>query len=338
MKIIYWIFILICLFQSGMLSGLNLAFFNISKLKLELEAEKNNKKASKILKMREDTNFLLVTILWANVSVNVILSLLSGSVLGGILAFLFSTIVITIVGEIIPQAYFSRNAIKIASYLNPLIKFYQILLYPIAKPIAIFLDHWLGKEAIVYYKEEDLRELIKIHMTNDKTEIQNMEGQGTLNFLKLDDLAISQEGEPIDPQSIIQLEFRDNLPVFPKIEADISNKFLQVLQCSNKKWIILIDQEKKPKMVINSDKFIRNALFNYDNFRPLNFCHRPIIFTKKTITMNQVIPKLNVNPENSQDDVVDKDIILLWNREKKIITGSDILGRLLRGIVKNTSI
>ena len=34
------------------------------------------------------------------------------------------------------------------------------------------------------------------------------------------------------------------------------------------------------------------------------------------------------------DDVIDKDIFLLWADEKRIITGSDILGRLLRGIVQ----
>jgi len=338
MEVIYWIGILICLSQSGMLSGLNLAFFNISKLKLELEEEKNNKKAMKILKLREDTNFLLVTILWANVSVNVILALLSGSVLGGIAAFLFSTVVITIVGEIIPQAYFSRNAIKIASSLTPLLKFYQILLYPIAKPIAAFLDHWLGKEAIAYYKEKDLRELIKLHMNENETEIQNMEGQGTLNFLRLDDLSIIKEGESIDPESIIQLEFRDNLPLFPDIESNVSNSFLKNVQKSNKKWVILVDQANQPQMVIDSDKFLISALFDYDNFSPLKHCHRPIIVTDETTSLKQVIPKLRVDPEHLQDDVVDKDIILVWNKEKKVITGSDILGPLLRGIVKNKPI
>lgn len=40
-------------------------------------------------------------------------------------------------------------------------------------------------------------------------------------------------------------------------------------------------------------------------------------------------------PEHSQDDVVDHDVILLWNKTRRIITGGDILGRLLRGIVQN---
>jgi metal transporter CNNM len=38
---------------------------------------------------------------------------------------------------------------------------------------------------------------------------------------------------------------------------------------------------------------------------------------------------------DEKDDVIKKDIILLWGDKKQIITGSDILGRLLRGITKN---
>ena len=53
---------------------------------------------------------MLTTILWGNVGVNVLLALLSNSVMACTAAFLFWTVVITLVGEIIPQAYFYRNA------------------------------------------------------------------------------------------------------------------------------------------------------------------------------------------------------------------------------------
>jgi hypothetical protein len=33
------------------------------------------------------------------------------------------------------------------------------------------------------------------------------------------------------------------------------------------------------------------------------------------------------------DDVIDNDLILVWGSQRRIITGSDLLGRLLRGIV-----
>jgi len=34
------------------------------------------------------------------------------------------------------------------------------------------------------------------------------------------------------------------------------------------------------------------------------------------------------------DDVIDDDLILVWTATKRVITGSDLLGRLLRDIAK----
>ena len=119
MNILIWIGIVFCVSQSAMFSGLNLAFFSISKLRLEIEVAKNNPHALKVMKLRTDSNFLLTTILWGNVAINVLLTLLSNSVMAGLTAFVFSTFVITLLGEIIPQAYFSRHALTMASLLAP---------------------------------------------------------------------------------------------------------------------------------------------------------------------------------------------------------------------------
>ena len=95
-----------------MFSGLNLAFFSIGRLRLETEVENGNQSAARILALRKDANFLLSTILWGNVSVNVIPAMLMDSVIPGtgLIAFFVSTVGITFLGEILPQAYFSRNA------------------------------------------------------------------------------------------------------------------------------------------------------------------------------------------------------------------------------------
>jgi len=133
MKTLLWVGIIFCITQSAMFSGLNLAFFSISKLRLEIESKKNNPHALKVARLRQDSNFLLTTILWGNVGINVLLTLLSESVMVGAVAFLFSTFVITIFGEIIPQAYFSRHALRVGSLLSPVLRFYQILLFPVVE-------------------------------------------------------------------------------------------------------------------------------------------------------------------------------------------------------------
>jgi metal transporter CNNM len=139
-----WIGIACCITQSAIFSGLNLAIFSISKLRLEVEAAGSNRDAVALLALRKDSNLTLATVLWGNVTINVLLTLLSNSVLAGVGAFAFSTIVITLFGEIIPQAYFSRNALRMASLLAPLLKVYQVGLFPLAKLTAIILNWWLA--------------------------------------------------------------------------------------------------------------------------------------------------------------------------------------------------
>jgi metal transporter CNNM len=335
METFIWFGIVFCVSQSAMFSGLNLAFFSISKLQLEIELKNNNPHALKVARLRQDSNFLLTTILWGNVGINVLLTLLSNSVMAGVAAFLFSTFIITFFGEIIPQAYFSRHALKTASLLSSVLRFYQILLFPVAKTTAIVLDKWLGPEALQFFKEKDFRELLKIHMDSPKTDIETIEGKGAINFLAIDDLPIVKEGEIVEPDSVIQLSFVGEKPVFPELELSCKDPFLKLIQSSDKKWVVLTDSHGEPKAILNSDSFLRAALFGGSGFNPLLYCHRPIIVREERTTLGEVIPKLTVQPERLDDDVIDKDIILFWGTQKRIITGSDILGRLMRGIVQN---
>ncbi len=335
MIFLIWLGIIFCIIQSALFSGLNLAFFTISKLRLNIEAAQGNEYAIRIIDLREDSNFLLTTILWGNVSINVLLTLLSKSVMTGVIAFFFSTFFITFLGEIIPQAYFSRHALKMAYYLSPIIRFYQILLFPIAKPTSIFLDKWLKRERVQYFYEDDLEELIKIHIRNKESDIDHFEGKGALNFLSMDELTLSEEGEYIDPKSIINMKFENKLPVFPSILFSPSDEFLKKIELSEKKWVIIVDEFGEPKMALNADRFLRGAFFKKDPFNPILYCHRPIIIKNDYATLGEIIPKFKVNPERADDDVIDEDIILYWGKEKKVITGADILGRLLRGIVEN---
>ena len=327
-----WLGILFCISQSAMFSGLNLALLGISRLRLEVEASAGNPAANKILKLRRDFNFLLTTILWGNVAVNVLLALLSKSVMAGVTAFFFSTFLITFIGEIAPQAYFSRHAMRMGSLLAPLIRFYQLLLYPVAKPSAMVLDWWLGEEGIRYFREKDLRTVISKHIEAEETDVDRLEGIGALNFLALDDVAVTQEGEHVDPESIINLPIKNGMPVFPEFERHAEDSFLLRVNRSGKKWIIIVDEYDQPSMVLNSNAFLRAALFGDGPINPYIYCHRPIIVTDPGTLLGKVVSRLKVYPKSEVDDVVDDDLILIWSEEKRVITGADILGRLLRGI------
>lgn len=332
-EIIIWILIILCLMQSAIFSGMTIGVFGLGRLRLEIEAEADNKEAIKILQIRRDSNFLLTTMLWGNIGVNVLIALLTDSVLTGASAFLFSTFVITCFGEIAPQAYFSRNALSLGAKLTPLVRFYQMLLYPVAKPTALILDWWLGREKLDLFKEQSMRIMLEKHIESGKSDIGAFEGIGALNFLSIDDVSISDEGSIIDSRSIISLPVENNRPVFPLFKREPSDPFLQKIEASGKKWVVITSSSDEPVMVLDADHFLRDAVYKKGPFIPLSYCHFPVVVKSPKTRLERVIRQFKVYPQYPEDDVIDQDLILYWGEEKRIVTGSDILGRLLRGIV-----
>jgi len=332
-EIFTWMLIILCLIQSAIFSGLTIGIFGLGRLKLEIEAGADNKDAIKILQIRRDSNFLLTTMLWGNVGINVLIALFTDSVLTGASAFLFSTFVITCFGEIAPQAYFSRNALSLGAKLTPLIHIYEFVLYPVAKPTALILDWWLGKEKLELFKEQAIRIMLEKHIESGKSDIGAFEGIGALNFLSIDDVNISDEGSIIDPRSIISLPAENNRPVFPPFNREPSDPFLQKIEASGKKWVVITSLTDEPVMVLDADHFLRDAVYKKGPFIPLSYCHFPVVVKSPKTRLERVIRQFKVYPQDPEDDVIDQDLILYWNEEKRILTGSDILGRLLRGIV-----
>lgn len=332
---IIWIGIAFCVTQSAIFSGLNLAFFSLTRLRLEIEAKASSATAAKnVLKMRQDSNFLLTTILWGNVGINVLLTLLSDSVLLGFSSFMFSTFIITFFGEIIPQAYFSRNALKMASLLTPVLKFYQILLYPVAKPSALLLNVWLGKESTQYFSEKNLRLFIEKHIEEDGTEIDHVEGVGALNFFSLDDLHVNQEGEKVNPKSLIKVETENGKVLFPDFEQTSTDPFVQLINQSEEKWIIFVDEKDKPVLTLDSDGFLRSVLLNHKLETQIEeYCHIPVIIDDLSKNLGDLLMNFKQSAGKHSDKPIDQDIVLVWTEDdKRIITGADILGRLLKGI------
>ncbi len=333
---IIWLGVLFCLSQSAMFSGLNLAFFSLSRLQLEILASDGDKRAARVLALRKDASWLLTTILWGNVGINVLLTLLVGSVLLGALAFVFSTVIITFGGEILPQAYFSRHALRMASLLAPLLRVYQILLLPVALPSARILDALLGREEVTFFREAELRQLIRHHMEEPgAAEVDWLEGMGALNFLALDDVTVGEEGEPLDERSIIAVPLKDSGRTsleLPDVALGIDDPFVERVNDSGRKWVILTDPDGEPRVALDADGFVRDVVVRGPHAVVAHHCHRPIIVLDPSMPLGHVIGRLQTGGQRREDDVIDNDVVLLWGEKPRIITGADILGRLLRGI------
>src|ERR1700743_3184329 len=151
-----WLGIAACLAQSALFAGLNLAVFSLSLLRLQIEADGGNKDTVRVLELLRRANQVLATIIWGNVTTNVLLTLLSDSVLAGIGAFVFSAFAITLLGEIFPQAYFSSSALPMPSRFLLFKNIYRTLLYLLTRTTAMVLDWWLGAEGIPYMREQEI--------------------------------------------------------------------------------------------------------------------------------------------------------------------------------------
>ncbi len=326
MEILIWIGIAVSITQSAMFSGLNLAFFSIPKLRLELEMSKNNPLAYPIAKLREDSNFLLATILWGNVGVNVLLTLLSGSVLTGVTAFLFSTFLITIMGEIIPQAYLSRNAMKAASVLSPVIRFYQVVLFPLAKPTAMILDRWLGKEAIHYIPDDDIEALIHFQMNKkDETNITEIESKGMINFLQFDKTVIENVGSVVEASSVIQTNAENDEVQFPKLNSNEFESFIEKINKTSRKWIIITGNNNQPLYVLNSLALAKDLAKDNQAINLLDYCHKPLVYKSTAHTFLNMLETLHKKVSK---------VVLVWKEdEHRIITSRDVLHLILKGII-----
>jgi hypothetical protein len=162
-----------------------------------------------------------------------------------------------------------------------------------------------------------------------------LEAIGALNFLDLDDILVVNEGETIDPRSIIILPTENQRPLLPKYERSPNDPFLRQLNASGKKWVIIIDASGRPSFVLDAHHFLRDSLFNTISVDSKLYLHRPIVVTDMREILGSVIGRMKVKPEHPEDDVIDNDLILVWGEQKRIITGADLLGRLLRGIVSH---
>ena len=236
-----WLGVFACIIQSALFAGLNLAVFSLSLLRLQVEADGGNNDAVKVLELRQNANQVLATVIWGNVTHQRSSDAAVGFGAAGLGAFFFSAFAITLLGEIIPQAYFSRNALRMTARFLPFLNFYRVVLYPLAKPTAMLLD-WLARtgRAGLYAASRTLRSMIARHSTSGGT-IGRLEATGAQNFLDLDDIPVCDEGEPVDAKSIISLPLANQRCVLPKFKRSPDDPFLRQVDASGMKWVIITD-------------------------------------------------------------------------------------------------
>lgn len=107
-----------------------------------------------------------------------------------------STVLIVVLGEIIPQAACQRHGLRVGAFFVPVVRVLLFLFYPFAKPIALALDRALGAEIGTLYSREEFQSLLAQHVASNllhPTEAAIMSGALTFKDKLVRDVATPAE-------------------------------------------------------------------------------------------------------------------------------------------------
>ena len=155
------VIIAICVIMSAYFSATETAFSSLNKIRLKTMAEDGNKRAARALKLAEDYDGLLSTILIGNNIVNILASSLatiffidllkSNESLATTLSTVSLTIVILIFGEISPKSIAKESPEKFAMFSTPIITMFMALF----RPLNWIFRQWKKLLNKIFKSEED---------------------------------------------------------------------------------------------------------------------------------------------------------------------------------------
>jgi len=160
---------------AGLFSGLTLGLLSLSPQELKRKMELGNRQAAQVYPLRVRGNQLLVTLIIGNVLVNSILAVFLGELTTGFIAVTVATVLITLFGEILPQAIFSRNALRFGAFCAPVVDKLMWLLSPVAYPLSLLLDKTLSAELPPIFTKDELVKIIEEHSQSEDSDVREEE-------------------------------------------------------------------------------------------------------------------------------------------------------------------
>lgn len=195
---------IVLVLMSGFFSASETAFSSLNKVKLKamMKEGENNKRIERALKLSEDYDVVLSTVLIGNNIVNIACTSLAtlfftgllgdNSDLGATVSTVVMTIVVLIFGEVTPKTYAKEKADKVVVAIAPIIKVFIIVF----SPLNVFFKAWKklmnkifktgGVETIT---EEELKTYVDEAHTGG--EIDENESELIRSSIEFDDIDVS---------------------------------------------------------------------------------------------------------------------------------------------------
>lgn len=209
-------------------SGLNVSLMSLGVADLKRQSKLGNAKARRVLPLRVNSHLTLASILLFNVAAVSASTLVLEKKAGGLIAGIATTLLIVIFGEILPQAWFIRFALKYCAFLVPVMRFMILVTYPVAKPLQLILDRIIGHARPHLHNRSELGLIVSEHLGGhesdlDEDEIEIMQGALKLSEKRVRDIITPinkvyflQPDDVLDDAKIDELKSqnRSRIPIF----------------------------------------------------------------------------------------------------------------------------
>ena len=159
MNEVYIVIIVLCLLLSGLFSATETAFSTLNRLRIKALADKGNKKAKLVLKLLDDYNSLITTILIGNNIVNILGASLStllfvswlGEQTGPTVSTIVLTIIVLIFGEISPKTIAKEHPEGFALFIVRFINFVKLIF----TPFNLLFNLWKKLLSMIFKAKEE---------------------------------------------------------------------------------------------------------------------------------------------------------------------------------------
>lgn len=317
--------------MSALFSSLETAFSTVNKIRLKHQAANGSKKAERALKIAENFDKALTTILVGNNIVNILSSAL-GTVIftelfgaaGVAIATTIMTVLVLIFGEIIPKSFAKQHAEGVTLTFAGLLNALMWLLTPVSAIFA-YLQKAVSKlsknSSSPNFTEDELKYIIE--EIEDQGVLEEQESELVRSALEFDETTIEQILVPRvkvvaverndDPDKIMEIFIRDRysrLPVYDKsidnIIGLINEKDFFALKYHSEGKSISIESIIQKALYVSEMKLISEVLYEMQHTK----IHMAIVKdqyggTSGIVTMEDIIEELVGEIYDETDEVVD---------------------------------
>ncbi len=313
---ILMILIILVLFYS-FFSASETAFSSLNKIKLKALANSGNQRAASTLELMEDFSKLLTTILIGNTIVNVVsaslATVLFTRILGGngvAVSSVVMTLVIMIIGEILPKNIAKYVPEKFAMSSTPLLKLLVFIFTPLSfvfRYMEKMIERFYGDVNDTYSTDEFIT---MVEEANEDGDIEDHEAEIITNALEFNDLDV---GEILTPRiDVIAVELgEDTIEDIELKYRDSGYSRLPVYEDSIDNIIgVLIEKDFYYHLLYEKSTNIREVL-------------KPVIYTSPQVKISSLLKQFQTS-KSHMAVVVDE-----YGGTQGIITMEDILEELV---------